>query len=218
MQRPRRPSRPWTRSLPPREGPPRITALRRARPGHVDVDLEGRRWRTIPDDVVVRSGLRAGIELDRPLARELARELRRAKALRTATRALRARPLSERRLRERLRSKGISQEAERAALATLASAGYVDDARLARGRALALADRGWGDAAIVARLAGEGLTEGEIEAAVSELEPEPARAARLLFGKDPRKAWGLLERRGFDPDTIEAVLDPLDESPAEGLG
>jgi SOS response regulatory protein OraA/RecX len=184
----------------------------------VAVELDGRPWRTIPEDAVVRSGLRAGIALDRPLARELARELRQAKALGAATRALRARPLSEQRLRERLRAKGIPDEAERAAVATLSAAGYVDDARLARGRALALAERGWGDAAIAARLSGEGLPAGEIDGAVAELEPETARAARLLFGKDPRKGWGLLQRRGFDLETIEAVLGPLDESVAEGLG
>jgi len=172
----------------------------------------------VPDDVVVRCGLHAGRELDRPLARELARELRRARALGTATRALRARPLSEERLRQRLRARGVSRGAGEAALATLAETGYVDDARLARGRAAALAERGWGDAAILDRLAGEGIPAVEAEPAVAALEPEAARAARLVFGKDRRKAWALLARRGFEPDTIEAVLGLLDEGGADELG
>ena len=172
----------------------------------------------MPDDVVVRSGLRAGVELDRPLARELARELRRAKALGTATRALRARPLSEERLRQRLRARGVSGRDGETAVATLSEAGYIDDGRLARGRAAALAERGWGDAAIVERLAREGLAAAVVEPAVAALEPEPLRAARLVSGQDPRKAWRLLERRGFEPETIEAVLGLLDETTADGLG
>jgi regulatory protein len=158
------------------------------------------------------------LPLDRPLARSLARELRRERALGTAVRSLRARPLSERRLRERLRSRGIRADAEEAAVATLSEAGFVDDARLARGRALALAERGWGDAAIEARLEGEGLTQPEIDAAIAELDPEPERTAHAIHGLAPRKAWDLLQRRGFDPETIESVLGGLDESEAEGLG
>ncbi|MEO8289766.1 MAG: RecX family transcriptional regulator [Gaiellaceae bacterium] len=190
----------------------RITALRRARPGWVAVELGGEPWRTVPDAVVVRCGLRTGLELERPLAREVGRELRRAQALGDATRALRARPLSEQRLRERLRARGVAREAERSALATLSDAGFVDDARLAEGRAAALAERGWGDAAIAARLAGEGIPAELAGAAVSSLAPERDRAARVATStSDPRKAWALLARRGFDAETIDAVLGPLDE-------
>jgi regulatory protein len=166
----------------------------------------------------VRCALRVDLPLDRPLARSLARELRRERALGTAVRSLRTRPLSERRLRERLQSRGIRSDAEEAAVATLTEAGFVDDARLARGRALALAERGWGDAAIAARLEGEGLTQHEIAAAIEELDPEPERARLAIHGLAPRKAWGVLQRRGFDPETIESALAGLDESEGEGLG
>ena len=166
----------------------------------------------------MRCALRVDLPLDRPLARSLARELRRERALGAAVRSLRARPLSERRLRERLQSRGIRSDAEEAAVATLSEAGFVDDARLARGRAIALAERGWGDAAIEARLEGEGLTEPEIDAAIAELAPEPERAAHVIHGLAPRKAWGLLQRRGFDPETIESALGGLDEGEGEGLG
>ena len=96
--------------------------------------------------------------------------------------------------------------------------GSVDDARLARGRALALAERGWGDAGIEARLESEGLREAEVEAAIAGLDPEAERAARLIGGLAPRKAWGLLQRRGFAPETIESALGDLDEGEGEGLG
>jgi SOS response regulatory protein OraA/RecX len=182
----------------------------------VDVELDGKRWRTIADAVVVRCELRAGLDLDRPLARLLARELRRERALGTAVRALRSRPLSEQRVRDRLRSRGVTEEATASALATLSVAGFVDDDRLARGRAAVLADKGWGDAAITARLVGEGLAEAKVEAGLAELEPESMRAARLVAGRDPRKSWALLQRRGFDLETIEATLGSLDEGAAEG--
>jgi SOS response regulatory protein OraA/RecX len=172
----------------------------------------------VPDEVVVRCGLCAGVELDRLLARELARELRQAKALGTAVRALRTRPLSEQRLRQRLHARGLPTGARDAAVSILSEAGYVDDSRLARARATALAERGWGDAAILDRLGGEGLARGDSEAAVAELAPESERAARLLVDEDPRKAWRLLRRRGFEPETIEALVGPLDETVAGGLG
>jgi SOS response regulatory protein OraA/RecX len=173
----------------------------------------------VPDDVVVRCGLRAGLALDRPRARELGRELRRARALGTAARALRARPLSERRLREHLRSRGAPAAAEEAALVTLADAGLVDDTRLAEGRAVSLAERGWGDAAIAARLEGEGIPVDAVQAAVTALEPERERAARVATTiTDPCKAWALLARRGFDQDSIEGAVGALDESPSGGLG
>ena len=156
--------------------------------------------------------------LDRTLARSLARELRHERALGAAVSALRARPVSERRLRERLHGRGVRADAEAAAVATLSDAGFVDDERLARGRALALAERGWGDAAIEARLTGEGLSESHVAEAVAELEPEARRAAGLVAGVPPRKAWALLQRRGFDAETVEAVLGALDEDSEDGLG
>jgi regulatory protein len=156
--------------------------------------------------------------LDRPLARTLARELRNERALGTAVRSLRARPLSEQRLRERLQSRGVRGDAEQIALATLSAAGYVDDERLARGRAAALAERGWGDAAIAARLVGEGLSESDVKVAVAELEAEPARGNRLIRESDRRQSWTLLQRRGFAPETIETLLGDLDGTGADGLG
>jgi SOS response regulatory protein OraA/RecX len=134
-------------------------------------------------------------------------------------RSLRARPLSERRLRERLQDRGIRADAEEATLATLSEAGVVDDERLARGRAAALAERGWGDLAITARLLGEKLPEPAVEAAVAELEVEAVRAGRLTAAAGSwRKAWTLLQRRGFAAETIESVLGGLDETDADGLG
>lgn len=168
----------------------------------------------MPDDVVVRCRLSAGTELARPVLRELRRELRRAEALAAASRALSHRDLSRRRLGERLRARGVAEPAAEAAVATLAEVGLLDDERLARARAEALAGRGWGDAAVETRLQKEGLDAAVAGQAVAALAPERERAARVAASvSDPRKAWALLTQRGFALETIEDVLGVLDGEP-----
>jgi SOS response regulatory protein OraA/RecX len=193
--------------------------LRRARPGAVLIEVDGEPWRAVPDDVIVRCGLAAGVELERPLLRRLRAELRTAEALALAGDTLRRRDVSQHRLSERLRRAGIAPAVEANVLATLVDTGAVDDARLAAARARSLAERGWGDLAIAARLDGERISEPEARAAIAELEPEMKRASRLAAGAgDHRKAWRLLSRRGFDPETVESVLGVLDERDRRGLG
>ena len=189
-----------------------LTALRRSRPGRVALEVDGRPWRAVPDDVVVRCGLHAGLTLDRPRLRLLRAELKRAEALASAGRALAQAPLSRRRLGERLRRGGVTPAAERAAVGTLAAAGLVDDARLAHGRARALADRGWGDLSIAARLEREGFGAEDARNALDSLPPERERAAALVgkLGQPRRRAWATLARRGFSPETLEDALGSLD--------
>src|SRR5689334_13452068 len=131
-----------------------VTALRRVDRGRgggvrVRVELDGAPWRTLPFEVVVRAGLAQGQVLERAQLRVLRRELRRHEALQASARALRQRDLSTRELEERLRRRREVAPVDReAAVAALRSAGIVDDARFARSRACALADRGYGDDAI----------------------------------------------------------------------
>jgi SOS response regulatory protein OraA/RecX len=195
---------------------PRLTAVRRSRPGRVALEVDGLPWRVVPDDVVARCGLAPGVALERPLLRTLRRELRAAEALDTAARSLARRDLSARRLRERLDARGVRAPAAERAVATLVSAGAVDDARLARTRARALAERGWGDAAIAARLEHEGIAPEEASDAVAELAREAERAAAVASGaRDRTAAWRLLARRGFAADAIEEGLSRWTEN-AEG--
>jgi SOS response regulatory protein OraA/RecX len=189
-----------------------LTGLRRAGAGRVLLELDGRPWRTVPDEVVIRCSLSVGTRLERPQLRELRRELRRAEALVAATRALSARDLSRRRLQERLRTHRIAPEARAEVVATLERAGILDDERLARTRAGALAERGWGDAAIEARLEREGVAPELARQAITGLPPEQERA-EVLVAREPdrRSAWKRLLRRGFAPETIEAVIGALDD-------
>jgi SOS response regulatory protein OraA/RecX len=196
------------------QGPaPTLTAVRRSRPGRVALEVDGRPWRVVPDDVVVSCGLRAGLELERPLLRDLRRALRRSEALEAAVRTVSRRDLSSRRLRQRLDARGIASPEAEAAVEALASAGVVDDERLARARAQSVADRGWGDAAIAARLQEEGLPAGAVTQAIEELPAERERAAGLVAREpDRRAAWRLLGRRGFAQETVEDVVGVLDDA------
>jgi len=190
---------------------PRLTAVRRARPGRVELEVDGRRWRLVPDEVVLRCGLAAGLELDRPLLRALRRELRRAEALGAAVRTVSRRDVSTRRLHDRLAARGVRRADAERAVATLAGAGVLDDAKTAASRARALEERGWGDTAVAARLAGEGFGVDDVRAALAELRPERERADALAArASDPGAAWKLLARRGFAPETLEDVVGTLD--------
>jgi SOS response regulatory protein OraA/RecX len=185
---------------------PTVTVLREWSRGRVAVELDGRPWRVLPADAVVRAGLGAGRPLDRPTARELAREVRRARALTRATRTLAASGRSRTELEQRLARAGHGSGAREEALATLDRAGLVDDARLAQSRAELMARRGYGDAAIRADLR-KRMIPSEIAAeAVSVLEPELHRAQRAVKGKVlDAKALRRLAARGFSRETLEEI-------------
>jgi SOS response regulatory protein OraA/RecX len=183
-----------------------VTGLRERKRGRVAVDLDGRPWRVLPTNAVVRAGLAVGSPLDRPRARELARELRRAKALAAATRSLAASDRSARALEQRLARAGHSAAAREDAIASLARAGAIDDTRLAESRAELLARRGYGDAAIRADLARRLIAPEAAAGAVAALEPELERLRRVVEGESVTPA--LLRRlsaRGFPRDALDEI-------------
>jgi len=183
-----------------------VTGLRERKRGRVSVELDGRPWRVLPADAVVRVGLTVGRQLDRRAARELAREVRRARALAQAKRSLVTGGRSRGELDRRLARAGHTDAAREDALASLGRAGLVDDAGLARSRAEALARRGYGNAAIRADLRKRLFPAETVAAAVSELEPEIDRARRLSETEIPAaKLLRRLAGRGFSRDTLEEI-------------
>jgi SOS response regulatory protein OraA/RecX len=185
----------------------RVTRLRATGSGRVAVEVDGERWRTFPEEVVVRAGLSSGLELERPCLRGLRRELRRHRALAAATRALQACPLTERRLDERLRRSGFVPRERAEALGTLRRAGFLDDERVALGRAELLAERFGGDAFIRHDLRGQGLEDETIERALAALTPESTRAVRAAASRGGGvRAARYLARRGFGEEAIEAAI------------
>jgi regulatory protein len=187
---------------------PVVTGLRATRSGRVAVELDGEPWRVFPDEVVMRAGLSKGLALDRPIVRALRRELRRHRALAAATRALRTRALSARRLDERLRRAGFVARERAEAVTVLSRAGFLDDDRFAFARAELLAGRGASDALIRHDLRKQGVDEETSERALAGLEPEAIRAARVAAAKGGGLAAArYLARRGFGEDAIEAAVD-----------
>ncbi len=186
---------------------PRVTALRPDRRGHIVVELDGERWRTLPVEVAATAGLVVGRELDRPTVRELRRALRRSEALATATRTLRHRDMSATRLAQRLEGTRVAPSARAEALDVLARAGLVDDARLAERRADELAARGFGDEAIRHDLEGQGVRAELREQAVAALPDESARALKIVARRGPGpKTARYLAAKGFGEDAVEAAL------------
>jgi SOS response regulatory protein OraA/RecX len=185
---------------------PTVTGLRERRGGRVAVELDGKPWRVLPADAVVRSALRVGRELDRATARELAQELRRVKALASATRSLAASARSRRDLDRRLDRAGHTAAARAEAVAALARVGLLDDSRLAATRAEQLARRGYGNAGIRADLQRR-LIPAEVAAeALAALEAELDRARSLLAGQSVTPAViRRLSGRGFSRDTLEEL-------------
>ena len=186
---------------------PTVTALRDDRRGRVAVELDGAPWRSIPVDVVARAGLAEGRALDRADLRLLRRELRRAESLAIATRALRARDMSERRLSERLEQAAVAPAVVEESIGVLARAGLVDDARFAHNRAESLAGRGYGDEAIRDDLGRQGVSAELAEDALERLEPERERARRIVARRGPgAKTARYLASKGFGEGALEAAL------------
>jgi regulatory protein len=128
-------------------------------------------------------------------------------ALEQALRALRHRDRSTAELDARLAQRGVGAEEREQALETLERIGYVDDERFARTRAEQLAARGSGDALIRHDLEGRGIAAEQVEAALTSLEPEPERAARIAERRGPGpKTARYLAARGFGADALEAVV------------
>jgi SOS response regulatory protein OraA/RecX len=186
--------------------PPTVTRLAVERRGRVAVELDGAPWRTLPVDVVARAGLAEGRALDRPALRLLRQELRRAEALAVAGRALRRQDLSERGVAERLARASVAPAAVEESLAVLSRAGLVDDSRFALTRAAALAERGYGDAAISHDLERRGVGPEQIREALEALEGEPERARRVVErrGTGPGTAR-YLAAKGFGEEALEAA-------------
>ena len=184
-----------------------LTALREAGPGRVALEVDGRPWRTVPAAVVAGAGLAEGVELDRPTLRRVRSELARGKALGVAGRALARRDLSTQELAGRLARAGVAPAVAEEVREGLVAAGAVDDERYARTAAESLARRGWGDAAIEARLQGAGVGRETVRETIAGLDPEAERARALTAGeRDPRRAAARLGRRGFSRESVEECL------------
>jgi regulatory protein len=189
-----------------------VTALTET-PAGVAVELDGARWRTLPVDAVVEAALAVGIELDRERVRALAGARRRSRAEQVALRALARREHSRESLEGRLARAGVSERERRDVLDRAERSGLVDDARYAERRARHLADRGAGDRLVLEDLARHGVAEAVARAAVTRLDPEAERVARIAAARGASPTTiRYLASHGFAEESLEALVAEVEGS------
>jgi regulatory protein len=139
--------------------------------------------------------------------------------LERAVRLLAGRDFTAEELDRRLERAGVDPAERREVLDRLAGAGYLDDERVVRDRAVRLADRGYGDAAIRLDLERRGAAPELTEQTIAALEPERSRADRLVekLGGGVRTAR-TLARKGFSEASVERALAAVAQDTRGGLG
>lgn len=208
----------------------KITAVRtqRRERERLNVHVDGEFRLALASEVVLRHGLRAGVEITEERLRELEAEDLAWKAKQSSLSLLSYRPRTARELQRRLVRKDFPEDLAASTVEDLRARGLVDDAAFAesfvRDR-VRLKPRG--RRRIVQELRAKGVDPATAEAAISEVmegedtsETELARAAAARWsprpGEDPRGArrrlYGFLARRGFGGEAIRAVLEDLPES------
>ncbi len=196
-----------------------IVGLRRPRAGDptVEVLLEAGERFAIHDRRLSEHGLAMGTRLDDAEVAAIARASAADTAERRALRLIARRPRSRAELARRMQGWGLAPADAGAVLDRLAAMGVVDDEALAVAVVSARRERAYGRLRIEAdldRLAVDPDTG--TRAAATSAAGEVERARRALggrggaLGRDPaavRRAAAFLARRGFDTETVAAVLD-----------
>jgi regulatory protein len=191
-------------------------------PDHQVLDVDRRRFASLPADALAGLPLELGHEIDARTLDRLTRLADVEAALRAGTRALARRGFAHRDLRRRLVQRQHPAAAVDAALARLAAAGLLDDARFARQYAASRAARGRGPARLLRDLLSQGVERGTAElaiaAALHEEGVDPLQAARsvarqraaVLRALPPdvqrRRLTAFLVRRGFGGEHLATVV------------
>jgi regulatory protein len=134
-------------------------------------------------------------------------------ALSVVTKLLSGRDKTRAQLHAALERKGFGPEEIDAALERARSLGYLDDARVAKRRALAELTAGWAGEALRARLEAVGVeghtAQAAIDEAIAELGWRDLEAARRLLAVKKAtgaKAARFLSSRGFSDDVVERLV------------
>lgn len=175
------------------------------------MELDGAPWRTVPLAAAVEARLAIGVELDRPRARALGRALRRHRGEQIALRALARREETRATLVARLARAGVRPDIRDEVVARADEAGLVDDARYAAARSRTLVERGGGDALVLDDLRRRGVPEAVARAAVTGLEPEAERVARIVAEQGASgRTLRRLSARGFSEESLESLVAEIE--------
>jgi regulatory protein len=216
---------------------PTITRLQptRRNPNRRSIHLDGRFAFAVNLNVVARFRLREGKTLTAQQVQDIQQGEVRQEALDTALKYLQLRLHSRAELQRKLARKEFGESTINDVLDDLTRLGYLDDARFARTKALAAAQhKHHGRRRAYVELIKSGVKPAVANAALDDVYSEggagadSTAAAKLLADKqaprlrklDPltarRRLAGMLQRRGFDYQTIKPVIDQVLGGELEG--
>jgi regulatory protein len=198
----------------------RVERLRRRRAGDpmVDIELEGGERLRVHERRILEHRLETGAEVGGAGLAALRSAAASDATERRALRLIARRPRSRAEMRRRLEEWGIDHAQAREVLERLTAVGALDDGALARAIGEERRRAGHGRLRVEADLDRLAVAAHARPEAAGGAQDETARARGLVelrYGPPPydradrRRAAALLVRRGFDADTVEAVLgDP----------
>ena len=180
-------------------------------------------WLGLFDELIIRHGLKEGIEVDSEKLTQLAREDDAKKALEMAIRYLGYRSRSQKEMITYLEGKGFDRDLIDETMEKLEGYGYIDDSAFARdwvaGR---MSSKPMGRAMIKRELIFKGVEDEVIEEHLGRIsqdqEEDRAYSLALKYVKryknlEPReqfhKIGAALARRGFDWETIKGAVRRL---------
>jgi len=187
--------------------------------------VDGEYAASLGAEALVTFGIREGSAIELSTLKEAVSKDNAQYAFDSAAKLLSHKMRTRSELADRLKERGIDEEAVDSALDKLASYGYVDDAAYAKEyvQSAVLTGR-WGRRAVEYRLKEKGLEQSDIDEAMAlytqEDEEEIARkqfqaAATRLKSDDARKQrqkiYAVLARHGFDYGVISALLSEEDD-------
>jgi regulatory protein len=190
-----------------------------------NIYLDGQFAFGLNENVVAKFRLREGLALSEQQVKEIAEGEVRQECFDYAMRYLGSRLHSRAELRKKLVRREYGDQVTDSVLDDLARMGYLDDARFAKTRALSAAEhKHHGRRRAYMELIKAGVKKDVADAALDEVyddKGDTLAAARLLAEKkapslkklDPltarRRLAGMLQRRGFDYETIKPVIDQV---------
>jgi regulatory protein len=194
-----------------------VAGLRRPRPGDPTVEVllaSGERIR-VHDRRLAEHGLAVGDELDQAACAALREAGPADAAERRALRLIGVRPRSRAELARRMGEWGLSEAAAATVLERLSAIGAVDDGVLAAAVVSSRRAHAYGRLRVDADLERLRIDPAARALAAADAGDEAERARRALAARgvpdpgDPaglRRAAAYLQRRGFDAETVAAVL------------
>jgi regulatory protein len=188
------------------------------------VTLEDGSRFSLDDNLLVKHGLRLGVEVDGEAIREIAREDEIHRAKRYAFDLLVCRDYTARRMTKKLADKGFSIEAINITIDTLKKMGYIRDERYARNWVSSrLRNNPRGRSLLKAELLRRGVDKATVDRVLDEIDESAEYQAALKAARKQmrthyaklnkvvarRRLYGFLTRRGFELELVKKVIDEV---------